>query len=71
MDGLRGLIRRTVQGGLARGEVRAGTDPEMVATVPVSTLEGAVALSRVYDDGAHVRRAAAHVREWLDGSVAA
>ncbi len=71
MDGLRALIRRTVQGGLGRGELRPGTDPEVVATVLISTLEGAVALSRVYDDGAHVRRAAAHVREWLDGSVAA
>ncbi|HEU0053999.1 MAG TPA: TetR/AcrR family transcriptional regulator [Longimicrobium sp.] len=69
MDGLRALIRRTAQGGIARGELRRETDPDELASVMVATLEGAVALSRLYDDGVHVRRAAEHVIKYLDASV--
>jgi TetR/AcrR family transcriptional regulator, transcriptional repressor for nem operon len=71
MDGLRKLIRRTAEDGVARGELRAGTDGEVLATVMISTLEGAVALSRLYDDPAHVARAAEHLERYLDGSVRA
>jgi TetR/AcrR family transcriptional repressor of nem operon len=69
MDGLRALIRRTAQGGIARGELRREADPDELASVMVSTLEGAVALSRLYDDGVHVRRAAGHLVRYLDSSV--
>src|SRR6185295_14341838 len=66
MDGLRGLIVRTTNRGLERGEVRPGVDPDALATVMISTLEGAVMMSKLYDDEAHVARAAAHLRQHLD-----
>jgi AcrR family transcriptional regulator len=71
MAGLHGLILRTVDGGLKRGEIRPGTDREELATVIVGTMEGAVALSKLFDDGSHVRRAAAHLRRYLEASVRA
>ncbi|HEV2148560.1 MAG TPA: TetR/AcrR family transcriptional regulator [Longimicrobiaceae bacterium] len=71
MDGLRGLIARTVAEGTARGEVRPGTDGDALATVLLATMEGAVALSQAYGDPAHVRRAREHLERYLDGSVRA
>jgi AcrR family transcriptional regulator len=71
MDGLRSLVVRVVKGGVGRGEIRAETDPEVLATVLISTLEGGVALSRLYDDPVHVRRAAAHLGRYLDTDVRA
>lgn len=71
MDGLRGLIVRTTSRGLERGEVRPGVDPDALATVMISTLEGAVMMSKLYDDEVHVARAAAHLRRHLDECVRA
>jgi TetR/AcrR family transcriptional regulator, transcriptional repressor for nem operon len=71
MDGLRGLIVRTAGRGLERGEIRAGIDPDALATVMISTLEGAVMMSKLYDDDVHVARAAAHLRRHLEACVRA
>jgi TetR/AcrR family transcriptional repressor of nem operon len=71
MDGVRGLIARTVREGIARGEVRPGVDGDAVATVLVATMEGAVALSQAYGDPAHARRAREHLEWYLEGSVRA
>ncbi|MFL5540590.1 MAG: TetR family transcriptional regulator C-terminal domain-containing protein [Longimicrobiaceae bacterium] len=71
MDGLRALVVRITRRGLERGEVRAEVDPDALATVMISTLEGAVMMSKLYDDEAHVARAAAHLRRHLDEHVRA
>jgi AcrR family transcriptional regulator len=71
MDGLRGLIARTVAEGIAAGEVRPGTDGDALASVLVATMEGAVALSQAYADPVHVRRAAEHLEWYLEERVRA
>ncbi|HEX6746734.1 MAG TPA: TetR/AcrR family transcriptional regulator [Longimicrobium sp.] len=71
MDGLRGLVVRVTRGGIERGEVRPDVDPDALASVLISTLEGAVMLSKLYDDPEHARRAAAHLEWYLDESVRA
>ena len=71
MDGLRALVVRVARGGIERGEVRAGVDPDALASVMISTLEGAVMLSKLYGDPAHVGRAVAHLERYLDESVRA
>jgi AcrR family transcriptional regulator len=71
MDGLRALVVRVAKGGIQRGEVRREVDPDDLASVLISTLEGAVMLSKLYDDPAHVRRAVAHLERYLDESVRA
>ena len=71
MDGLRGLVKRTAERGIARGELRADLDVEALATVMTATLEGAVMLSKLYDDPAHVRRAADHLTGYLERDLRA
>jgi TetR/AcrR family transcriptional regulator, transcriptional repressor for nem operon len=71
MDGLRALVVRVARGGIERGELRGGVDPDELASVMISTLEGAVMLSKLYDDPAHVARAVAHLERYLDESVRA
>jgi AcrR family transcriptional regulator len=71
MDGLRALVVRVAIRGKERGEVRADVDPDALASVMISTLEGAVMMSKLYDDGVHTARAADHVLRYLDGSVRA
>jgi TetR/AcrR family transcriptional regulator, transcriptional repressor for nem operon len=71
MDGLRTLVRQTVRKGIARGEVRADVDGDELATLMISTLEGGVAISRLYGDGVHARRAADAMRTYLDERVRA
>lgn len=71
MDGLRTLIRQTVRKGIARGEVRADVDGDELATLMICSLEGGVALSRLYGDSVHVQRAAGAMRNYLDERVRA
>jgi AcrR family transcriptional regulator len=69
MDGLRAMIRRTAEGGIARGELRADTDPDALATVLISTMEGGVVMSRLCGDRVHVDRAADHLERWIEERV--
>ena len=71
MDGLQDLLRRTTRRGIERGEIRPGTDPDALATVMVSMLEGALALTRFYGRPEHIRHAADHLRRHLEESVRA
>ena len=71
MDGLRTLIRQTVRKGMARGELRADVDGEEVASLMISTLEGGVAISRLYGDAVHVQRAGSAMRGYLEQRVRA
>jgi AcrR family transcriptional regulator len=71
LDGLRTLIRQTVRKGIARGEVRPDVDGDELATLMICSLEGGVAISRLYGDGVHVQRAAGAMRKYLDERVRA
>ena len=55
-----------VKKGVRDGEFRSDTDPRETASVVVATLEGAVMLSRLYDDPAHMRRAVDHLKRHLE-----
>jgi TetR/AcrR family transcriptional repressor of nem operon len=55
------LIGSIVKHGTQVGEVVAGTDPFALATVVTSALEGALMLSRLYDDPAHMDRVVDHL----------
>ena len=59
------LIGSTVKEGIARGELRPETDPRAVATVITATLEGAIVLTRLYDDAEHMRRATKHLHGYI------
>jgi AcrR family transcriptional regulator len=58
-------IARVVARGVERGELKAGTDPATVANVVVSTLEGALMLSHLFDDPGPMTAATAHLDRYL------
>ena len=65
ISGWRHRIRRIVRYGLRDGEIHPGVDPEEVASVFLSTLEGAVAMYLLYEDESHLDRAQAHLSAYL------
>jgi AcrR family transcriptional regulator len=71
MDGLRALVRRVVERGRERGEVRDGVDGDALASLLISTLEGAVMMTRLYDDPLHIRRATDFMDAYLEDNVRA
>ena len=63
------LVGREVKEGVKGGELSPRVDPRAVASVVVATLEGAVILSRLHDDPAHMRRAVEHLKDYLRSLV--
>jgi len=62
--GMRRLIayvQRAIEQGIADGELDAVPDPAAEAELIVATLEGALMLSKLYDDSRYVRQAATRV----------
>jgi TetR/AcrR family transcriptional regulator, transcriptional repressor for nem operon len=66
MDDWYGLVHRVARKGVERGELRPDTAPDVVATVLISTLEGAIMMSKLYDSPDHVRRAAKHLSWYVE-----
>jgi TetR/AcrR family transcriptional regulator, transcriptional repressor for nem operon len=58
LNGWRTRIQGIVEKGVAMGELQTGTDGAQLATVMISTLEGAVMMSKVYRESSHMRIAA-------------
>jgi AcrR family transcriptional regulator len=56
MDRWHRMIGRIVKDGKAAGTVEPGTDPYLLASFLTAALEGALMLSRLFDDGAHIDR---------------
>ncbi len=65
MDQWRGTIERILTKGIERGEIRPEVDIETFISVMISTLEGAVMLSKLYGDSIHMQRAVAHLRHYI------
>jgi TetR/AcrR family transcriptional regulator, transcriptional repressor for nem operon len=66
----RKLIERTVIKGINAREIRPETDPDALATVIIATVEGALMMSKVYDDTIHMRRAVEHLKQHIQAFVA-
>ena len=66
MDDWRATIHRVVNKGIERQEIRPGTDADEVATIFITTLEGAVMLSNLYKDPVYMKRAAEHIGHYIE-----
>jgi len=66
MSRWRHLIHRVVQKGLERGELQPTVDPDGVATIVISTLEGALMLAKLYGDLIHLQRAKEHLDQYVE-----
>ena len=63
------LIGGIIKEGVRTGELEPDTDPRKTASVVVATLEGAIMLSRLYDNPAYMKSSVDHLKEHL-GSLA-
>ena len=62
-------IRRIIQKGIERQEIRPDVDADEVATLFVATLEGAIMLSNLYKDAVHMRRASQFMRNYVEAAL--
>jgi len=69
MDNWRTTIQRIVTKGIERHEIRSDVNPDSLATLLIATLEGAVMLSKLYDDTIHMRCAVDHLTQYIETSV--
>lgn len=60
------LIISSAERGIACKELRKDCDPPAVASLITATLEGALMLSRLYRDPAHLHRAVAHLLTYIE-----
>jgi AcrR family transcriptional regulator len=63
----RGRLARIVERGIRRGEIRKGTVPRGVANFLISTLEGALAISRLEGNKTALEDAQEALEAYLDG----
>lgn len=65
------FLRTTVAEGITRGEVRPEVDPDAVAAVLISGLEGAIMLSKITSNRDQMQRVATHLSAYLEQNVRA
>jgi AcrR family transcriptional regulator len=65
------MVERIVANGVAQGSLRAGTDPQAVATVLIATLEGGILLSRAHRNLVYVQHAVNHLVQYIQHDIAA
>ncbi len=70
MDQWRTMLKKIVRYGKKHGEIAKSVKPDVVATIVISTLEGAVMMSGLYGDRTHLDRARDHLMEYIDSLLA-
>jgi TetR/AcrR family transcriptional regulator, transcriptional repressor for nem operon len=70
MSRLLGAVRRIIAEGIASRELAHSTNPDAEASAFVATMEGAIMLTKLYDDPIHLRHAITHVRERAESLAA-
>ena len=66
MDRWRKMLAKIVRYGQKRDEIVQRADPDEVATILISTLEGAVMMSGLYGDRVHLDRARTHLLSYVE-----
>ena len=61
------LVVRIISIGIEKGELSKTVDPEAVASFLISTIEGSIMLSKLYQDDIHLRRAIATLDNYVKG----
>jgi TetR/AcrR family transcriptional regulator, transcriptional repressor for nem operon len=69
MDAWRSTIQRIVTKGIERQEIRRGIDMDAFATLLISTLEGALMMSKLYGDTIYMRQAADHIIHYIETTL--
>ena len=69
MNSSRSLIVRILRKGIKKGEVRSTIEPDTVATIIFSTLEGAIMMSKLERNPIHLERAVAHLQSYIHNNL--
>jgi TetR/AcrR family transcriptional regulator, transcriptional repressor for nem operon len=69
MDEWREFVVRTTSKGIERGQVRPEVNPDELATFLIATLEGAIMLSKLYNDTTHMNRSVEYLETYLEMNV--
>jgi TetR/AcrR family transcriptional repressor of nem operon len=69
MDDWRETIHRIVKKGIDRQEIRPRVDADVLATLLISSLEGAIMMSKLYGDNVHMRRVVEHLTNYITTTV--
>ncbi len=62
-------VRRTLDKGKERGEVRAEADSEHAATFFVATMEGALMMAKLYEDETPLQTAETQIRAYIESAL--
>ena len=65
----RGLIVRIITKGIKKGEIKPTVEADAIATIIICNIEGAMMMSKLEKDPVHLRRAIAHLQEYLRNSL--
>ncbi len=71
MNQWRELLRTIVRKGVERKELRPSADADFVATLFIASLEGAIMLTKLYNDPVHITRVADHLSEYVETTLRA
>jgi AcrR family transcriptional regulator len=66
MTSWRHLIIRIIQKGVERGELSPTVNAELVATIVIATIEGAIMLSKLYGDPVHIKGAVQYLNGYIE-----
>ena len=69
MSQWRRTIEHIVRRAIKRGEMQTQTNPERVATIIISALEGALALARLEGNPTPMQHAQTHLETYIDSLV--
>lgn len=69
MDSWRDLIIRIVQKGIKNQEIKADIEPETVASLLISAIEGGIMMSKLYQDKIHLQRVIYSLNIYLEGLI--
>lgn len=69
MDAWRNMICRIINKGISSGEIRVTVEVDTVATIIISTLEGAVMMSKLYGDSIHLERVIDHLNDYIESCL--
>lgn len=63
------LIRRIIETGIEKGEIRPEVNADEIATIITATLEGAIMMSKLYGDSIHMQRAVNHLNQYIESHL--
>jgi len=66
IDAWQEYVRRTVQRGIERQQIKPGTDPAMVLTTLLATSEGAIMLCKLYGVISYMEQAVEHLTAYVE-----